>query len=185
MFDRSKIILVIFGSLELVVVGLSIVRSIFSFPRALFKIISINTSSMCDMCLVLALQKRNREYLSHRLPLAMFIPPVSMNRGAGYLPNTFWKTLTSSSTVLSRLTIFRIIYEVSSAVLTSVRSVQTLNRCGPWRARQNSLTFLILREGARYQFLIFLTCPYPKLLRCRSNIFWVGFQPEHFSGICR
>jgi len=37
-----------------------------------------------------------------------------------------------------------------SAVLTSVRSVQTLNRGGPWRTQQNSLTFLVLREGLIY-----------------------------------
>ena len=154
-FDRNKIILVMFGSLELVVVGLSIVRIISSFPHAFawFKIIPLNTSSMCDMFLVLAPKKMNREYLSYSLLLAeMLMPLVAMDRGAGYLPNTFWQMLTSSPTVPSRLTIFRIVYEVSSAVLTSVRSVQALNRSGPWRAQQNSLAFLILREGARYHF---------------------------------
>ena len=76
-----------------------------------------------------------------------------------------------------------VIYEVASAVLTSVRSIQALNRAGPWRAQQNSLTFLVLREGALYQLLDFRACAYPKLLRGRSNIFWVGFRPVRFSGI--
>ena len=51
-------------------------------------------------------------------------------------------------TVVARLAIFSVIYEVASAVLTSVRSVQALNRGGGWRMQQQSLTFLVLREGA-------------------------------------
>jgi hypothetical protein len=76
-----------------------------------------------------------------------------------------------------------VIYEVASAVLTSVRSIQALNRAGPWRAQKNSLTFLILQEGALYHLLNLLTCAYLKLLRGRSNIFWVGFRPTRFSEI--
>ena len=64
--------------------------------------------------------------------------------------------LTSVTTVVARLEIFTVIYEVASAVLTSVRSIQALNRGGPWRMQQKSLTFLVLREGARYHLLDFL-----------------------------
>jgi len=52
--------------------------------------------------------------------------------------------------VVARLTIFTVIYEVASAVLTSVRSIQSLNRGGPWRLQRKSLTFLVLREGLIY-----------------------------------
>ena len=41
-----------------------------------------------------------------------------------------------------------VIYEVASAVITSVRSVQVLNRGGPWSLQRKSLTFLVLRDGA-------------------------------------
>ena len=116
------------------------------------------------MFLVLALIKRNREYLLLLLTCLsladMSTPPVAMDRCAGYLLNTSWQTLMLSLTVLSRLSIFMVIYEVTSAILTSVRCVQTLNSSGPWRVRQNSLTFLLLQEGARCHLLIFLTCPY-------------------------
>ena len=47
-------------------------------------------------------------------------------------------------------------YEVASAVITSVRSIEVLNRGGPWRTQQKSLTFLILREGAGYYLQDFL-----------------------------
>jgi hypothetical protein len=64
--------------------------------------------------------------------------------------------LTSFTTVVARLAIFSVIYEITSAVLTSVRSIQALNHGGPWRMQQKSLTFLVLREGARYHILDFL-----------------------------
>jgi hypothetical protein len=58
--------------------------------------------------------------------------------------------------VVARLSIFTVIYEIASAVLTSVRSIQALNHGGSWRMQQQSLTFLVLREGARYYLLDFL-----------------------------
>ena len=81
--------------------------------------------------------------------------------------------LTSFTTVIAFLAIL-VIYEVASAVITSVRSVQVLNRGGPWRMQRKSLTFLVLRDGAR--LLYFLLVRYAQLLRCRSYIFWVGFK---------
>ena len=59
-------------------------------------------------------------------------------------------------TVVARLAIFMLIYEAASAVLTSVRSVQALNRGGPWM-QQQSLTFLVLREGVHYYFSGFVS----------------------------
>jgi len=91
-FRRSKIILVIFGSLELVVIGLALLH----------------------------------------------VPYVSCTSSNKKEP------------VVARLAIFMVIYEVASAVLTSVRSVQALNRGGPWKMQQQSLTFLVLREGLIY-----------------------------------
>ena len=86
--------------------------------------------------------------------------------------------LTLFTTVITHLEIFALIYEVASAVITSVRSVQTLNRGGQWRMQQRSLTFLILREGARYYLLDSLRVGVliPQLLGGRPNIFWVGFK---------
>jgi len=48
------------------------------------------------------------------------------------------------------LSIFTVIYEIVSAILVSVRSMQTLKFGGPWRMQQKSLTFLVLREGLLY-----------------------------------
>ena len=61
--------------------------------------------------------------------------------------------LTSFTTVVAFLAIL-VIYEVASAVITSVRSVQVLNRGGPWRMQQKSLTFLVLRDGARLLYFL-------------------------------
>ena len=70
-----------------------------------------------------------------------------------------------------------VIYEVASAVITSVRSVQVLKHGG----QRKSLTFLVLREGARHYLNLspeFSPCSYSyvQFLRGRSNIFWVGFK---------
>ena len=45
---------------------------------------------MCHMFLVLALEKANREYFSAHLPIGNrhAMPPVAMDRGAGYLLRT-------------------------------------------------------------------------------------------------
>ena len=78
-----------------------------------------------------------------------------MHRGTGCLVNISWQTLTPSATVPALLTIFTVTYEIISAVLTLVRSLQALNGEGPWRwrAQQMSLTFLVLREGSHHRLL--------------------------------
>ena len=50
---------------------------------------------------------------------------------AGLLPNTSCQMLILSPTVLSRVPIFMVIYEVASAVLPLTRTMQALNRAGP------------------------------------------------------
>ena len=94
--------------------------------------------------------------------------------------------LTSLATVIASPAIFTAIYEVTSALLTSVRSVQALNYGGPWRMQQKSLTFLILREGARFYYLLDfsrLVSLFPNYSRDRFNIFWVGFQASTSPGL--
>ena len=84
-----------------------------------------------------------------------------MNRGIEYLVIISWQILTSFPTVPALLSIFTVTYEITSAVLTSVRSVQALNGGGPWRAQRKSLTFLVLREGLIYFGWVFepRACP--------------------------
>ena len=94
-------------------------------------------------------------------------------RGARYLTRISI-VLTSFTTVVAFLAVW-VIYEVASAAITSVQSVQVLNRGGPWRKQRKSLTFLVLREGARHYLLNFLLVRV-LILRGRSNIFWVGFK---------
>ena len=82
--------------------------------------------------------------------------------------------LTLFTTVVAFLAIW-VIYEVATAVITSVQSVQVLNRGGSWKMQRTSLTFLVLREGARHYLLKYLLVRV-LILRGRSNIFWVGFK---------
>jgi len=84
------------------------------------------------------------------------------------------------------LSIFTVTYEIISAVLTSVRSVQALNVGGPWRTQQRSLTFLVLREGLHYHTLNFLRILTPLsllfFLYGRLALFWVDFDPSASPG---
>ena len=103
-----------------------------------------------------------------------------MDRGTRYLPSTSRQMLTSFTTVVAFLAIW-VIYEVASAVITSVRSVQVLKHGGPWKMQRKSLTFLVLREGARHYLNLSPefssgSNSYVQFLRGRSNIFWVGFK---------
>ncbi|KIM38935.1 hypothetical protein M413DRAFT_419912 [Hebeloma cylindrosporum] len=122
-FNRSKIILVVFGSLELVVIGLSIVRTIIFFLSASIRggLKSFpSMSAPCAICFVY--------YLHEKGTMLANILSVSVERTLIWVPD---------SAVSSRH---------FHAVLTSARSIQALNRSGSWRTQQKSLTFLVLRE---------------------------------------
>ncbi|KIM38898.1 hypothetical protein M413DRAFT_75596 [Hebeloma cylindrosporum] len=69
---------------------------------------------------------------------------------------SFLTIINLAPTVPALLTIFTVTYEIISATLTSVRSLQALKGGGPWRwrAQQMSLTFLVLREGLCYYPLL-------------------------------
>jgi len=92
-FDRSKIILIIFGILELIVIIFAVMH----------------------------------------VPYVSCTNPSNRKEPAPLL-----------------LPIFTVTYEIVSAILTSVRSLQNIKNRGPWRMQQKSLTFLVLRESLIY-----------------------------------
>ncbi|PBK65851.1 hypothetical protein ARMSODRAFT_1048974 [Armillaria solidipes] len=71
------------------------------------------------------------------------------------------------------LSILMVVFEYSSAILMTIRSIQAFRVGGPWNAQRRGFIYLIFEQGHLYTYL--LAVRFLHVVYCRNLLFQAGF----------